>query len=74
MEEALKKFPDVSVVCNFASFRSVFDSTRDIMKFPEIRTIAIIAEGVPEKRARELLCEAKKKGVLIIGPATVGML
>jgi ATP citrate (pro-S)-lyase len=42
------------------------------MKFKQIKTIAIIAEGVPEKRARELLWEAKSKSVLIIGPATVG--
>jgi len=42
------------------------------MKFPQIKTIAIIAEGVPEKRARELLWHAKQKNVLIIGPATVG--
>jgi ATP citrate (pro-S)-lyase len=42
------------------------------MTFPQIRTIAIIAEGVPEKRARQLLWEAKKKNVNIIGPATVG--
>jgi ATP citrate (pro-S)-lyase len=40
------------------------------MTYPAIKTIAIIAEGVPEKRARQLLWEAKKRGVLIIGPAT----
>jgi ATP citrate (pro-S)-lyase len=60
-------------VVNFASFRSVYESTCDIMKFPSIKTIAIIAEGVPEKRARQLLHEAKRRDVLIIGPATVGM-
>lgn len=42
------------------------------MKFDQFKTIAIIAEGVPEKRARQLLWEAEKKNVLIIGPATVG--
>ena len=72
IEEACKNFPDVDVAINFASFRSVYESTRELMSFPQIRTIAIIAEGVPEKRARELLWEAKEKNVLIIGPATVG--
>ncbi|KAJ3358757.1 citrate synthase [Kappamyces sp. JEL0680] len=72
IEEACKKFPDVDVAINFASFRSVYESTRELMTFPQIKTIAIIAEGVPEKRARELLWEAKEKDVLIIGPATVG--
>ncbi|KAI9331350.1 citrate synthase-like protein, partial [Obelidium mucronatum] len=72
LEEAMAKFPDVDVLVNFASFRSVYDSTMEILKFPQIKTIAIIAEGVPEKRARQLLHTAKEKGVLIIGPATVG--
>ncbi|KAJ3124467.1 citrate synthase [Physocladia obscura] len=72
LEEAMAKFPEVDVLVNFASFRSVYDSTMDILKFPQIKTIAIIAEGVPEKRARQLLHTAKEKGVLIIGPATVG--
>ncbi|KAI9343412.1 citrate synthase-like protein [Zopfochytrium polystomum] len=72
IEEAVAKFPDVDVVVNFASFRSVYDSTNELLKFPQLKTIAIIAEGVPEKRARQLLHSAKEKGVLIIGPATVG--
>lgn len=71
--EALKSFPDVDCVVNFASFRSVYGSTRELLSFPEIKTIAVIAEGVPERRTRELICEAKEKGVLIIGPATVGI-
>ncbi|KAI8901441.1 citrate synthase-like protein [Globomyces pollinis-pini] len=70
--EACEKFPDVDVVINFASFRSVYESTKEIFTFPQIKTVAIIAEGVPEKRARELLWEAKQKNILIIGPATVG--
>ena len=44
----------------------------ELMQFPQLKTIAIIAEGVPEKRARQLLHTAKEKDVLIIGPATVG--
>ena len=71
--EAVKKFPEVDTVVNFASFRSVYESTMDIINnFPAIRTIAIIAEGVPERRARQILAAAQEKGVLIIGPATVG--
>ena len=44
----------------------------ELMEYPQIRSIAIIAEGVPERRAREILHVAKKKGITIIGPATVG--
>ncbi|KAF7331562.1 ATP citrate lyase isoform 2 [Mycena kentingensis (nom. inval.)] len=72
IDEAVAKHPDVDVVVNFASSRSVYSSTNDILKFSQIRSIALIAEGVPERHARELLWRAKEKGVLIIGPATVG--
>lgn len=70
IEEACSKFPDVSVVCNFASFRSVYDSTTELMKNNQFKTIAIIAEGVPEQKARLILHEAASKDVLIIGPAS----
>ena len=38
----------------------------------QVRTIAIIAEGVPEQQARLLIAAAAEKKVTIIGPATVG--
>ncbi|KAI9140660.1 citrate synthase-like protein [Paraphysoderma sedebokerense] len=73
LKSAMEKYTDVDVVVNFASCRSVFDSTMDILKYSDkIKVIAIIAEGVPERRARQLLAVAKERGVLIIGPATVG--
>ncbi|KAK2066453.1 hypothetical protein P8C59_000274 [Phyllachora maydis] len=71
-QKAMAKHPDVDVVVNFASSRSVYSSTMELMEYPQIRTIAIIAEGVPERRAREIAHVAAKKGVTIIGPATVG--
>lgn len=39
----------------------------------QIRTIAIIAEGIPEALTRKLIKTADKKGVTIIGPATVSI-
>ncbi|KAL4961758.1 putative ATP citrate lyase, subunit 1 [Aspergillus stella-maris] len=70
--KAMAKHPDVDTVVNFASSRSVYSSTMELMQFPQIKSIAIIAEGVPERRAREILVAAKEKGITIIGPATVG--
>ena len=73
MEECFKKHPKVSVVVNFVSFRSVFTSVKEMLAFSEqVKTIAIIAEGVPESQTRVLNKLAKKAGVGIIGPATVG--
>ena len=57
---------------NFASLRSAYDVTLDAMTFEQIKTIAIIAEGIPENMTRTLNKTAKDKGVVIIGPATVG--
>ncbi|KIL59919.1 hypothetical protein M378DRAFT_14480 [Amanita muscaria Koide BX008] len=72
LKEAVAKHPDVDVVVNFASSRSVYSSTLECLTFPQLKAIALIAEGVPERHAREILCKAQEKGVLIIGPATVG--
>ncbi|KAF2667631.1 ATP-citrate synthase (ATP-citrate (pro-S-)-lyase) [Microthyrium microscopicum] len=72
VEKAISKHDDVDTVVNFASSRSVFSSTMELMEYSQIKSIAIIAEGVPERRAREILYVATKRGVTIIGPATVG--
>lgn len=72
VDTAVERYPDVDTIVNFASCRSVYESTMKLMEFPQIKTIAIIAEGVPERRARQLLKVAAEKKVLIIGPATVG--
>jgi ATP citrate (pro-S)-lyase len=71
-KDAVAKHPDVDVVVNFASSRSVYSSTLECLTYPQIKAIALIAEGVPERHAREILWKAKEAGVLIIGPATVG--
>lgn len=72
IEEAVKKHPEVDVMVNFASSRSVYSSTLEVFNYPQIKSLALIAEGVPERHAREILHMAKNNGVLIIGPATVG--
>lgn len=51
--EACLKCPTADVFINFASFRSAFDSTMDALREPTIRTVAVIAEGVPEVGWRE---------------------
>lgn len=45
----MAKHPDVDTVVNFASSRSVYSSTMELMQYPQIKSIAIIAEGVPER-------------------------
>jgi len=71
-KEALERHPAASVFINFASFRSVYETSMEAMNYPQVKTVAIIAEGVPEQQTRELIKTAESKEVGIIGPATVG--
>jgi ATP citrate (pro-S)-lyase len=71
--EAVAKHTDATVMINFASFRSVYETVEDTLQFSsQIKTIAIIAEGVPESQTRQIIKAAADKGVGLIGPATVG--
>ncbi len=72
IDEAVKRHPDADVMVNFASFRSAYPTTMEALETETIRTVVIIAEGVPERRAREIAARARALGKWIIGPATVG--
>lgn len=72
LKTAAEKCPDVDVMINFASFRSAADATMEALAIPQIRTVIIIAEGVPERKTKELIAKAKELNKVIIGPATVG--
>ncbi|MBN1390893.1 MAG: ATP citrate synthase [Candidatus Thermoplasmatota archaeon] len=63
---------DIDVMVNFASFRSAYATTKEALLNKQIRVVAVIAEGVPERKARELAHLSKKLKKIIIGPATVG--
>eukprot|EP00427_Karlodinium_veneficum_P044464 CAMPEP_0169253946 /NCGR_PEP_ID=MMETSP1016-20121227/38895_1 /TAXON_ID=342587 /ORGANISM="Karlodinium micrum, Strain CCMP2283" /LENGTH=1067 /DNA_ID=CAMNT_0009335339 /DNA_START=64 /DNA_END=3268 /DNA_ORIENTATION=+ len=68
VKAATAAHPNISVMVNFASFRSVYESTMEALEVSDkIKTIAIIAEGVPERQARSIIKKAED-----IGPATVG--
>ncbi len=72
LKEAAERHPDADVMVNFASYRSAFDTTMEALATPTIRTIAVIAEGIPERKERIMAKEARKRNKWIIGPATVG--
>ena len=72
LKEATNNHPDADVMVNFASFRSAYPTSKEALESKTIRTIAIIAEGVPEQRSKELIKIANKRKKWIIGPATVG--
>ena len=69
---AARRHKKADVLISFASFRSAAQSAEEAFELKQIRTIVLIAEGVPERRAKELNAQARKLGKVIIGPATVG--
>jgi len=72
LEEASSQHPQASVMVNFASARSATSSTFEALSLPNLHTIVVIAEGVPERDVRLLIKKSKELGKTIIGPATVG--
>jgi ATP-citrate lyase alpha-subunit len=72
LQDAREQHPDADVMVNFASFRSAYPTSKEALESDTIRTVAIIAEGVPEHRTKELIHIAKQRNKWIIGPATVG--
>ncbi len=72
LKNAASKHKNVDVMINFASFRSATPSTEEALDIPQIKTVVIIAEGVPEQMMKKLTLKSKKLGKVIIGPATVG--
>jgi succinyl-CoA synthetase alpha subunit/citrate synthase len=70
--EAVQYAPQADVLINFASIRSSFESTKVALETPNIRTVVLVAEGIPEIQTRELIRIAKENKKWIIGPSTVG--
>lgn len=71
-KEATEKFPQASVLINFASMRSSFEVSLEALQYPQFKTISIFAEGVPERQTQILNNLALKNNVIIVGPASVG--
>lgn len=72
LNDAVSNHPNADVMINFASFRSAYKTSLEALETNTLKTVVIIAEGVPERRTRELIAIAKNKNKMIIGPATVG--
>ncbi|MEK6939601.1 MAG: citrate/2-methylcitrate synthase [Nanoarchaeota archaeon] len=75
LHEATEKHPQSEVLINFASHRSAHHASKEGLELPSIKTIIIVAEGIPERQTKELIALAKKdpqNQKLIIGPSTVG--
>ncbi|HLD79067.1 MAG TPA: citrate/2-methylcitrate synthase [Candidatus Nanoarchaeia archaeon] len=75
LTEATKKHPQAEVLINFASHRSAYHAAKEALGISTLKTIVIVAEGIPERQTKELIALAKKEPQnlkLLIGPSTVG--
>ncbi|MBU1623028.1 MAG: ATP citrate synthase [Nanoarchaeota archaeon] len=72
IKEATTKHPTTDSLINFASFRSAYLSSKQALETKTIKTITIVAEGIPERQTKQLIALAKKHHKTIIGPSTVG--
>jgi len=61
LKQAVENHPDASVMVNFSSYRSAYDTTMEALRTDSIKTIAVIAEGIPERQERLMALEAKKE-------------
>jgi len=72
IKEAVQAHPEADVMVNFASERSSAPTTMEALETDTIRTVVMIAEGVPQRDVRKIAKIAKEKNKWVIGPATVG--
>ena len=71
--QALAAHPKIDTMVNFASFRSSYQTTMEAIDQEQLRVIAVIAEGIPERYSKAIRAKAAKVGgKIMIGPATVG--
>jgi succinyl-CoA synthetase alpha subunit len=71
--EAYEKHSEAEVLINFASKRTAYTTTKEAVEnCPNLRVVHIMAEGIAENEARELIQLFKTYKKIGIGPATVG--
>jgi ATP citrate (pro-S)-lyase len=64
-----------SAVLNVQSARRVLASTKEALELlPNVKVAAVFAEQTPEVHSVQLAKDAKERGVLLIGPSSVGLL
>ena len=71
--EAMANHGSIETMINFASFRSAYEVTMEALEFEQLRSITVIAEGIPERFTKIVTARAAEiGGKILIGPSTVG--
>lgn len=70
-----EQLKDVIFLVNVQSARNVKNSIQEALELlPALQLVTIFAEGTPEIHANEIRIMADERGVLVVGPSSVGML
>jgi len=71
-EEIFNKFPNINIVLNFYSFRSIFESSMNVLSYDSVKLLIILAENVPIRLTKILKTMNNDK--IIIGGSSIGAL
>ncbi len=74
LSRALENDKDVNSVGIHFNAKHVLHWVKETVKHPQIKTIVILAEDVPEKDAREIVALQKKHNINILGPSSLGII
>ncbi len=71
--EAVAAHPEINVSLVYVAPERAYNATMEAMAAPGIQLVSMITEGLPEKDAKRLTVEAKKRGKVFNGPSSIGI-
>ncbi len=72
--EATAAHPEINATLIYVGADRATKAAQDALADPKITLVSMITEGVPEKDAKLLAKEAKKRGKIFNGPSSIGIL
>jgi ATP-citrate lyase alpha-subunit len=72
--EATANHPEINATLIYVGADRATKAAMDALADPKIKLVSMITEGVPEKDAKILAKEAKKRGKVFNGPSSIGIL
>jgi succinyl-CoA synthetase alpha subunit len=74
VDEALRDHPDIGAALITVPPQAMRDAALDVLGKGRIRLVNILTEGVPVRDAAEIVRVARKRGVHLVGPSSVGII
>ncbi|MCG8342627.1 MAG: ATP citrate lyase [Chlorobiales bacterium] len=74
LEEALASNPQINTALVYLGASRATKATQEALESEHIKLVSVITEGVPEKDAKKLRILAEKKGKILNGPSSIGVM